>query len=78
MSMQNNEAVPCWVRSILCILAVLSVFALAIAEYNGAEISIGLSIMVGYVALQAFRNAFQVEGNARLISDIIISRFLHK
>ena len=78
MSIQHNEAVPCWVRSFLCIIAISSVFALAIAEYNGAEISIGISLMVGYVAIQAFRSAFQIEGNAGLISDIIISRFLHK
>ena len=58
MSIQNNEQVPCWVRSFICIVSISSVLALVVAAYNGADISIGLSAMVGAVAIHASTNAF--------------------
>ena len=59
MSIQNNESVPRCVRSYICIIASSSVLGLIIAACLGADISIGVSAVVGAFALHVSRYAFQ-------------------
>ncbi len=58
MSMQKIEQVPCWVRSFMCVFSILSVFGLIVAACLSADISIGISAVVGGIAYHTTKYAF--------------------
>lgn len=59
MDNQQNELVPQLVRSYICIISITAVPILAFAAYNGADIPLGVTAMVGAVAVHTSRKAFQ-------------------
>ena len=65
MAKEAMSMVPPWVRCSICIVACVSVPALVLAAYLGAQISYSLAAVVGAFAIQAANLAFEKKGNIK-------------